>query len=471
MNSQSKGEEQNCDKDIPDPELKATAEAVSNDSTSTSIKDSKTEASDTPKSSTSSTLEKENPELSYLFVNGQNNVLTATNVEMKNGELINFENLSPFNKSDNNGNKLVPTLDDANQEKRRLYQIYFRKPFKNILILSGAGSSIDVGLPLMSDLWDEVEKRISSPVFKELCKKINHPIEEKNFESLISRLEGVIEYGESVSIQGITLITFKERILEVIRKKTKFDGDVDGFPHVVLLEKLLQRKQTGSRLKVFTLNYDLLFEKAANKINAVVMDGFSFTSPRTFSGRYFDYDIVNREGSKVNEEDNFITRVFHLYKLHGSLNWHKIDDNDDIIINDGTNNPLIIYPREAKYKDSYAQPFFEMIARFQRNLRLDNDTLLICIGYSFNDNHINAAIEEAINQNPGFRLAVIDPYLVYAHNSGSLAYKKVVNYASQSERIMVVSERFSDFANYFPDIQTYYNEPRIEQISLRNEVK
>ena len=29
---------------------------------------------------------------------------------------------------------------------------------------------------------------------------------------------------------------------------------------------------------------------------------------------------------------------------------------------------LMIYPREAKYEDSYEQPFFEMMARFQRNL-------------------------------------------------------------------------------------------------------
>ena len=111
----------------------------------------------------------------------------------------------------------------------------------------------------------------------------------------------------------------------------------------------------------------------------------------------------------LKEEDNFVQRVFHLHKLHGSLNWERDKEDKKVRIKEDPDNPLMVYLREAKYEDSYEQPFFEMMARFQRNLRLNNDTLLVCIGYSFNDKHINAAIEEALNQNPGFRLAVIDP--------------------------------------------------------------
>lgn len=408
------------------------------------------------------------PDLSYLFVNGPDKFLTATNVKMVDGDMTGFDELAPFSKKDDSGNEVKPTIEDAQKAKQRLYKEFFRKSFKNVLILSGAGSSIDVGLPLMKDLWIKVKEKITDPIFTELCKKINHSTV-NDFEALISRLEGVIQYTEDYEVKGRKLSDYREDILKVIRKETKLDEPKGEFPHVKLLEKLLQRKQTSSRVKVFTLNYDLLFEKAANHMNAVIIDGFSFTSPRTFSGRFFDYDIVQREGSKVNEEDNFITRVFHLYKLHGSLNWHRNEKSGSIIIDDNTQNPLMVYPREGKYKDSYGQPFFEMIARFQRNLRESNDTLLICIGYSFNDNHINAAIEEAINQNPGFRMAVIDPYLVYAHKSGSEAYKSVIKNAINSDRIMVVSERFRDFANHFPEIQTYDNELRLKPINLRNE--
>ncbi len=126
----------------------------------------------------------------------------------------------------------------------------------------------------------------------------------------------------------------------------------------------------------------------------------------------------------------------------------------------------MIYPRDAKYEDSYEQPYFEMMARFQRSLRLNNDTMLICIGYSFNDKHINAAIEEALNQNPGFRMAVIDPGFDNENVSSSL--EEIRKVALESERILLTSETFTDFAKYFPEIQTYSNTNQ-EQINLRND--
>lgn len=126
----------------------------------------------------------------------------------------------------------------------------------------------------------------------------------------------------------------------------------------------------------------------------------------------------------------------------------------------------MVYPREAKYEDSYEQPFFEMMARFQRNLRLNNDTMLICVGYSFNDKHINAVIEEALNQNPGFRLAIIDPGFDNDNVSNSLMVIKKV--ALESERILMVSETFTDFAKHFPEIKTYESD-NYEQVNLKNE--
>ncbi|WP_418360342.1 SIR2 family protein [Sphingobacterium detergens] len=397
-----------------------------------------------------------------LYVNGKKKQIAVKNPEFDKGRLTYIEDLQPFF-ARNEGDK--PTVEDAQTLKRGLYNDFFKKPFKNLLVLSGAGSSVDVGLPLMTGLWKFVKDELGEKVFDKICSTIKHTAE-WDFELLISRLEGYIQYNDDTEIEGKKLSSYREDILKVIRHHTNIGEPSGKFPHVTFLQKLLQRKQTSSRVKVFTLNYDLLFEKAANKINAVIIDGFSFTSPRTFSGRYFDYDIVQREGSKVNEEDNFVTRVFHLYKLHGSLNWQKETDTSEIIINDKAVDPLMVYPREGKYKDSYGQPFFEMIARFQRNLRQDNDTLLICIGYSFNDNHINAAIEEAINQNPGFRIAVVDPFFC---RTSSKAFKRLIAEAFESDKIMIVSETFTDFADYFPEIQTYDNELRYTPINLRND--
>lgn len=421
----------------------------------------------------------------HILINGRSKKLEVKvkPSDFDKGRLVNLSEIRPFNNKDSEGNEIKPTVEIANNEKRKLYKEFFQKPFKNLVFLSGAGSSMDVGGKSMYQLWDiaerkfhfeEKEKEIIESDFKDLCLAINFDYESKNLESLLSHIEGVIKFSKETKVKlndgEKTLLEIKETIFKTIKDEcTISTPQNDAFPHKVLLEKVLQRKQTSPRVKVFTLNYDILFEDAATAVNAIVIDGFSYTFPRTFSGRYFDYDIVQREGSKLKEEDNFVQRVFHLHKLHGSINWFRNKDAGTVEIKENpkeTDEPLMVYPREAKYEDSYEQPFFEMMARFQRNLRLNDDTLLVCLGYSFNDKHINAAIEEAFNQNPGFRLVVIDPF--FDNPNGSKLLQELKNKALETERIIMVSETFTDFASHFPEIQTY-NDVKQVTLNIKND--
>lgn len=416
----------------------------------------------------------------HILVNGKFKQVQVAEPVFEKGILTSVKDLKPFDKK---ANDREPTVLDANNLKREIYNHFFRKSFKNLLILSGAGSSIGIGEGdkvglLMSQLWQKATDKylikdgeyIKEDGFKLICEAVEFDSSKWDLEALLSQIDGHCKFSKDKKVKlnkkDIALTEIRKQIFDLIKNCCSLKMPLTGdFPHKQFLEKLLQRKQTNPRVKVFTLNYDLLFEYAANEVNAIVIDGFSFTMPRTFSGRYFDYDIVQREGSKLQEEDNFIQRVFHLHKLHGSVNWKRNDDKK-VVIADNPHNPLMVYPREAKYEDSYEQPYFEMMARFQRNLRLNNDTILICIGYSFNDKHINAAIEEALNQNPGFRLAVIDPNFFSDRASETL--KEITKAAMESERIMMVSETFTDFANHFPEIKTYDN-INPEPINFKNE--
>lgn len=407
----------------------------------------------------------------YILINGKDKFVSVLNPEFKNGDLVKIEGLKPFDRKDEEGNDVTPTIEDANALKRRIYSDFFRKPFKNLLLLSGAGSSMDAGGLSMEQLWKNVEKQFQKngvDGFKLIREKVNYKSDKQDLEALLSQIDGYSRFNDEkdvvIDAETISLETIRDTIFEIIKTNCNIRKPTGIYAHKVFLEKLLQRKQTNPRIKIFTLNYDLLFENAATDVNAVIIDGFSYTFPRTFSGRFFDYDIVQRENSKLQEEDNFIQRVFHLHKLHGSLNWERI--NGEIIINENAKKPLMVYPREAKYEDSYEQPFFEMMARFQRSLRINNDTLLICIGYSFNDKHINAALEEALNQNPSFRLAVIDP--TFDNDGASESLKNVINVAKDSERIIMISEKFSDFSKYFPEIKTYDSD-NIITINLKND--
>lgn len=413
----------------------------------------------------------------HILINGKSKTIEVKDAEFDKGKLVNISEIKNYPKLDADNKEIKHTAELANNEKRKVYSSFFQKPFKNLIILTGAGSSMDVKGLSMAQLWDEAVKEFKTEEvdgLNNIIEAVKFPKEKtdkKDIEALLSQVEGFIKFSEDKDIVfkdgKKKLSELKNLLFKLIQDRCTIPTPPnEAFPHKVLLEKVLQRKQTSPRVKIFTLNYDLLFEDAATVANAIVIDGFSYTFPRTFSGRYFDYDIVQREGSKLKEEDNFVQRVFHLHKLHGSINWERNKETGDVIINNETEEALMVYPREAKYEDSYEQPFFEMMARFQRNLRLNDDTLLVCIGYSFNDKHINAAIEEALNQNPGFRLAIIDPGFDNPNASKSL--KTIKENALKTERILMVSETFTDFANYFPEIKTYEN-PQQVTISLKNE--
>jgi len=413
----------------------------------------------------------------HILINGKSKTIEVKDAEFDKGKLVNISEIKNYPKLDADNKEIKHTAELANNEKRKVYSSFFQKPFKNLIILTGAGSSMDVKGLSMAQLWDEAVKEFKTEEvdgLNNIIEAVKFPKEKtdkKDIEALLSQVEGFIKFSEDKDIVfkdgKKKLSELKNLLFKLIQDRCTIPTPPnEAFPHKVLLEKVLQRKQTSPRVKIFTLNYDLLFEDAATVANAIVIDGFSYTFPRTFSGRYFDYDIVQREGSKLKEEDNFVQRVFHLHKLHGSINWERNKETGDVIINNETEEALMVYPREAKYEDSYEQPFFEMMARFQRNLRLNDDTLLVCIGYSFNDKHINAAIEEALNQNPGFRLAIIDPGFDNPNASKSL--KTIKENTLKTERILMVSETFTDFANYFLEIKTYEN-PQQVTISLKNE--
>ena len=147
-----------------------------------------------------------------------------------------------------------------------------------------------------------------------------------------------------------------------------------------------------------------LFENAWNKLNYTIIDWFSFSLPRTFNWTNFDLDIVKRNKNYLEKEDNFEKKVFHLYKLHGSINWDE--DKDWIITQIDNAKWKLIYPWSSKYEESYDMPYFEMISRFQQELRKENVTLTI-IWYSFSDNHINSMIKEAFKTNPSLNLVIV----------------------------------------------------------------
>lgn len=343
----------------------------------------------------------------------------------------------------------------AKQKMRQAYCEIISRQYENIVVLTGAGSSVGIGTDekkgkTMKDLWLAVVKQIGFPKLEEFSKRIKFIPTTPDYTDLEALLSHAMLSEAYYHRKNVEIMI--EAIEQIIRNNCDLKLP-ENAPHITFIRKITARKLKYSRAKIFTLNYDLLFEQAASKGGYVVIDGFSFNTPRMFNGTNFDYDIVTRNTNRAISEESFSPKVFHLYKIHGSLDWELIHNRDveTFIKTDCPQTPVIIYPSNSKYEASYEQPYFEMISRFQQELRGKN-TLLIVIGFSFYDKHIKAMITEALNVNPSITMIVICPDV-----KNESKYVDIKEKAETMKNVILASENFEDFTKQFPysDIYDY----------------
>ncbi|WP_297334019.1 hypothetical protein [Flavobacterium sp.] len=207
----------------------------------------------------------------------------------------------------------------ASQVKRNKYKKFLNYQFENLLILSGAGSSKDAGGKLLTELWDLSVEKLTKERLDKLCELVHYNDKEedggyaKNLERLLTLASSAKEYVQDDTLDIANTIT---------ELQTLICGHCnlplpEQSAQEMFLEKITKRKVTLPRVKIFNLNYDTLFEQAGHKKNFTIIDGFSLSFPRIFSGRNFDYDIVLRDLSRVKEEDNFIKRSFTFINYMG----------------------------------------------------------------------------------------------------------------------------------------------------------
>ena len=342
----------------------------------------------------------------------------------------------------------------AKAEVQSFYNEFFRQFFKHIIVLAGAGTSLDNGGnngKTRNGLWEEGKvtiEQLCNTLWASETEKSKRIKKDKDIEALLSHVLLVEKADEK---KAKDLKPLRNNIEKIIREACKLTLDNSNAPHKTFLDKITARKANESRVQLFTTNYDTLFEQAAQRGGYVVIDGFSFSFPRTFSGRYFDYDIVQREQTRIKGEESFVSKVFHLYKMHGSLTWEQNEQGMIQQVNT-TETPLIIYPASDKYESSYEQPYFEMMSRFQQALRREN-TLLIVLGFGFRDKHIQNVILEAVNQNPSFQLVIVN-----YNGNGTINREELKEYFDGDmvkRNVSIVFDTFKGFTENLPENKTY----------------
>ena len=169
---------------------------------------------------------------------------------------------------------------------------------------------------------------------------------------------------------------------------------------------------------MFTTNYDLAVEWAAESIDLQVVNGFLGTHSRRFSPQSFDLGFRNIQ---ARGEARFGVYNVYLAKLHGSLSWREeagqifelpaplvwkqigafLDDDDQ------TDLGLMVLPRAAKYMQTVGFVLGELFRRFSEFLSRPQSCLLVA-GYGFGDEHINRILRSAL-LNPTLQLVIYFP--------------------------------------------------------------
>lgn len=163
-------------------------------------------------------------------------------------------------------------------------------------------------------------------------------------------------------------------------------------PHYDFIEALLINQsnlERRSKTTFFTTNYDTLLEDALALHKKVVCDGFS--------GGAVGFWNAEKEFSNAAIDSN----TYHLYKLHGSIDWHRDENLGLVRARYGTrylSNPenIMIYPQATKYVETQKDPFSSLFLGLRKTLMNGQQNTLITCGYSFGDEHINAEIESAL---------------------------------------------------------------------------
>ena len=293
-----------------------------------------------------------------------------------------------------------------------------------ILILLGAGASVEAEIPDSKEMVRRVEEKITGEDetwnrYKDLYWYIQSSVSYAyglqgltgdavpfNIERLVNVLDELVDIKKGrhtlypfvgawnprlieMAGEGFrNVCRFREAILDVLRNDWLTLPNKDTASYYSGLLRF--QEQYEYPLRVFSLNYDLCVEQTCG-IEKV---------ERGFDHREWDW--------KIFDEITDATKSLLLYKLHGSVDWFFTEDRrvsySDSPSSIQDNKLALIFGTADKLQ--YIDPFL-FLAYELRKWSLDAARAIICIGYGFNDGHINGILGQSLRQDRKRRLLAV----------------------------------------------------------------
>lgn len=214
-----------------------------------------------------------------------------------------------------------------------------------------------------------------------------------NVENILSKVRMKIDaIGEGEILIGLNrneLNKIEETICSTIAKhvnppESKIPNQIPHDDFAVWAKKV----NRSIPLEVFTTNYDILYERAFEIARVPFFDGFVGTVNPFFYPESIDDDLLQTP------------RWIRLWKIHGSINWSIKDDivGKRVVRTNSNESGEMILPSHRKYDESRKEPYTSYMDRLARILNYEHSILITC-GYSFSDEHINAIVYGALDNN------------------------------------------------------------------------
>lgn len=306
-------------------------------------------------------------------------------------------------------------------------------------------------------LSDNKSEKFPEPKNDSVKWKDTFPLEEliSQMDFYIKGNEHLIELSEDNKKKKhfYKVCNTKNYIIYKIFKAVNYDNLDDEkipFNHmsvVLALTGLL--RDLSEKLTIVTTNYDLAIEKSLGKRDFSIFNGFNLSNDSVFDESSFDW-VLSKKVNHINtHEVIYKPNMVNLFKIHGSIDWLfdgertrkvsveevkqnlisqiKLEDNFEKSLSDKRNEVRMIFPSTNKYMQSYEEPYFDLMARFQEELHKTN-TLLVTSGFSFGDDHISRMVINAIKHNSSLKCLFTDYEI---HNSKFYKYIE----AEDSEKI------------------------------------
>lgn len=258
------------------------------------------------------------------------------------------------------------------------------------LLILGSGASVPFGLPSMWTLGEHLKNTLS---FDNDCDSRQLEAFKKSLEEHQDLEKALLAIQLNDNVLRAVIKATWELISEAdLKAYEQFILNGKEVPLVNLMKHLLST--THRKLSIVTTNYDRISEYSASIAEAFICTGYAQNYIGHFSDSIHTNALANIKG---------YSGQVNIWKVHGSLEWFETPTKENIHLPLRKNipqdyKPLIVTPGLSKYAETHNEPYRTIFA--QADTEIQNANGYLCIGYGFNDVHVQPKLIQQIKTKP-----------------------------------------------------------------------